>query len=310
LVETLELVCVLLPDDTGLRPPPLLEARLCDIAPTLRRVGGRDLHHRNSKESLTMSLFAPSLLTDHKNFWTKAGLSIAALVCAGAANAIVIDFENVDTTFAPYAPLLTGGDAVTQGGYFVNTQDVTGGIGLIGQLSLGSDPGSCLNGACPSGDSSNFLSVYNDGIVHLGLLSGAGTVFGSLSAAYIATPGNPAGSTVYLAIEADRKDGSYASFYYALSGTGSFQTISSSTVGTSLGGTGTLTSGTVTDLFVYSYFCNGSTGSCGAFKSDLGQFALDNIAMDVSPVPEPAEWALMVAGLTAIAGFARRRRSI
>ena len=90
-----------------------------------------------------------------------------------------------------------------------------------------------------------------------------------------------------------------------------FSTISSSTVGTRLGGTGTLTSGVVTDLFIYSYFCNASTGSCGAFKTDLGQFAIDNIAMDVpvAAVPEPSEWALMVGGLAALAGFARRRRS-
>lgn len=246
-----------------------------------------------------------------KHFWTQAALGIAALVCVGTANAVVIDFESVDTTFAPFAPLLVDGDAVTQGDYFVNTQDVNSGGGLIGQLSLGSDPSSCLNGVCPAGDFSNFLSVYNDGIVHLGRLGGEQTVFGSLDAAYIATPGNPAGSTVYLAIEADRSDNTYAAFYYALNGAGSFQTISSSTVGTRLGGTGTLTSGIVTDLFVYSYFCNGSTGSCGAFKTNLGQFALDNIAMDVqvAAVPEPAEWALMAAGLAALAGFARRRRS-
>jgi hypothetical protein len=243
-------------------------------------------------------------------FWTQAALGTAALVFASAANAIVIDFENVDTTFAPFAPLLADGDAVTQGAYFVNTQDVNGGGGLIGQLSLGSDPSSCLNGVCPSGNTSNFLSVYNDGIVHVGLLSGAATIFDSLDAAYISTPGNPAGSTVFLAIEADRADGSFAAFYYVLSGAGSFQTITSSTPGTRLGGTGTLTSGTVTDLFFYSYFCNGATGSCGAFKTDLGQFAVDNIALDQpAPVPEPAEWSLMAAGLTALAGFVRRRRS-
>ena len=246
-----------------------------------------------------------------KKFWTQAALGIAAFVCAGSASAVVIDFENVDTTNAPFAPLMADGDFVTQGGYFVNTQDANQGGGLIGQLSLGSDPGSCLNGVCPTGNATNFLSIYNDGIAHIGLLSGTKTVFGSLDAAYIATPGNPAGSTVYLAIEADRSDGSFASFYYVLNGAGSFQTITSSTVGTRLGGTGTLTSGLVTDLFIYSYFCNASTGSCGAFKTDLGQFALDNIAMDVpvAAVPEPAEWALMMAGLTAVAGFARRRRS-
>ena len=245
-------------------------------------------------------------------FWNQAALGITALAFAGAAHAVVIDFENIDTTNAPFAPLLVDGDYVTQSGYFVNTQDANSGGGLIGQLSLGSDPTTCLNGVCPTGDSTNFLSVYNDGIVHVGLLAGTKTVFSSIDAAYIATPGNPAGSTVYLAIEADRSDNTYAAFYYPLSGLGSFQTITASTVGRSLGGTGTLTSGNVTDLYFYSYFCNGSTGSCGAFKTDLGQFAVDNIAMDVpvAAVPEPAEWALMLAGLTAIGGIARRRRSV
>lgn len=242
-------------------------------------------------------------------FWTHASLGIAALVCAGAAHAVVIDFEHLNYDNAPFQPLLADGDAVIQGAYFVNTQDVNEGGGLIGQLSNGSDPTTCLNGACPTGNSTTFLSMFNDGIAHIGRLNGGGTVFSSLDAAYIAAPGNPAGSTVYLAIEADRSDSTYAAFYYVLSGTGSFQTITSSTPGTRLGGTGSLTSGNVTDLFVYSYFCNASTGSCGAFRTDLGQFALDNIALDIQPVPEPAEWALMLAGLTAVAGFARRRRS-
>lgn len=235
-------------------------------------------------------------------------LGAAALLCVGAANAYVIDFENVDTSGAVFSPLMQDGDSITQGSYFVNTQDVNTGGGLIAQLSLGSDPASCLNGACPGGNSSNFLSVYNDGLAHIGLSSSQGMTFGGLSAAYIATPGNPAGSTVYLAIEADRADGTYASFYYALSSTGAFQNIGP-TGGTFLGGSGTLTSGVVTDIFVYSYFCNGSTGSCGAFRSNLGQFALDNISLTAA-VPEPAEWMLMLAGLGALGAVARRRRSV
>jgi hypothetical protein len=256
-------------------------------------------------------------LRDHmKKFWTQAALGAAAFLCVSAAHAYVIDFETVDTTLAPFAPLMTDGDAVTQGNYFVNTQDSHGtgaGLdsngGLVAQLTPSSDPAACLNGICPTGDSTNFLSVFDDGIVHFGLLGQTPTVFGSIDAAYIAAPSNPPGSTVFLAIEADRDDGSFASFYYPLSGNGAFQTITSSTVGTRLGGTGTLTSGNVTDFFVYSYFCNGSTGSCNAFGTNGGQFALDNITMDVPAVPEPAEWMLMVAGLTALGVVARRRRT-
>lgn len=244
-----------------------------------------------------------------KNFFTKSLLGAAAFFCISAANAsvVTVDFENLDTSGAPFAPLLQGGDYVTQGNFFAQAQDVNGGSGLIAQLSNGSDPTTCLNTGCPSGNSSNFLSVYNDGLVRLGSASGK-LVFSSLDAAYLASPNNPAGSTVYLAIEADRVDGTFAAFYYALTGDGAFQTITSSTVSTGSlsGSSGTLTSGTVNDMFIYSYFCNGSTGSCGAFRTNLGQFALDNIAF----VPEPASLLLTALGLGAMGVVTRRRRSV
>lgn len=239
-----------------------------------------------------------------KSFLTKSLLGAAAFLCIGAANAgiMTLNFESLDTSGAPFAPLLAGGDYVAQGNLFAQAQDVNGGTGLIAQLSNGLDSGSCVNNACPSGNSSNFLSVFNDGLVHIGNFAG-NLVFSSIDAAYIATPGNATGSTVYLVLEADRNDGTYAAFYYPLLGTGAFQTITSSTVGNRLGGTGTLTSGTVTDMFIYSYFC---TTSCSAFKTDLGQFALDNISF----VPEPASLLLTALGLGAAGVVTRRRRSV
>jgi MYXO-CTERM domain-containing protein len=247
-----------------------------------------------------------------KTFWIKAASSAIALLFVGGVNAAVIDFENLDTTFAPFAPLLADGDAVVQGNYFVNTQDAFAGGGLIAQLSSGADPSSCLNGVCPTGNSTNFLSVFNDGLAHIGRLDGLGTVFGSIGAAYIPTPGSAAGSTVFLVIEADRLDGSFVDFFFPLLSSGAFQTITSATAGTRLAGSGTLTSGVVTDLFVFSLFCNGATGSCTDFTTNRGQFAIDNVVLDAvtATLPEPSEGILGLTGLALVAALSRRRRAV
>ncbi|MRW85746.1 PEP-CTERM sorting domain-containing protein [Pseudoduganella sp. FT26W] len=131
-------------------------------------------------------------------------------------------------------------------------------------------------------------------------------VFGGVSAAYIPVQDAPAGSTVYLAVEADRADGSYASFYYPLTSNGVFMNLGA-TGGTYLGGTGKLTDANVTDLFFYGYFCNGKTGSCSAFNTNQGQFALDNIILTAAAVPEPETYALLLAGLF-LTGVAVRRK--
>ncbi len=74
--------------------------------------------------------------------------AIAALVASvGAidARASVIDFENVDTTNAPFGGLITGGDYVTQGGYFFPGLEFDGISGsLVGALVNGADAGTCL----------------------------------------------------------------------------------------------------------------------------------------------------------------------
>ncbi|MEP6503573.1 MAG: NF038120 family PEP-CTERM protein [Betaproteobacteria bacterium] len=246
-----------------------------------------------------------------KKFLTQVALGAAALFSVGAANAYVMDFDtNVDLTFAPFAPLLADGDAVLQGNFFANTQDVNNGGGLIAGLSNAADSGSCLNGVCPNNSQGTFLSVLNDGIVHFGALDGSTVKLTSLAAAFIPSPGIPAGSTVYLAVEGDRADGTFTSFYFPLSGSGAFQTVDTTQGGIRLGGSGSLLDG-VTDIFTYGYFCNGATGSCGAFKTDLAQYALDNVTFSTpSVVPEPSEWMLMTLGLGAIAAMVRRRRSI
>ena len=263
-----------------------------------------------------------------KHFLTRS-IAAAALICAGAAaHAGGIDFDtNVDysgvvmSIGAPYGSLMVDGDVLVQGSYFVNSQNPLNTTGvpdfsLIGQISNGGDATSCLDGVCPTGNTSNFLSVYNDGIIHVGNTNGTSKVtFSSADVAFIKAGGDTAGTTgMYMAVEADRSDGSYSVWAVPVSGVGSFATLTATAAGglvggQSLGGTGSLISGNVTDLFFYAYYCNPTSGSCSAFKTNKGQFAIDNIMLDVTAVPEPSQWLLMLAGMTAVGAVIRRRRS-
>jgi hypothetical protein len=251
-----------------------------------------------------------------KSFFAKTALAAATVLCVGAAQAGVIDFENVDTTGAPFAPLIASGDAITQGSYLVgmyDNADPSGG-GLVGSLIGGSSGGSCdASVICPSG-SSTYLAVLNTGVATVqGTHSLALTNF---DAAFIApTTGVGANAFGLLVVEADRADTSFAIGAYMLnrpdaSGTTSFSTFltADATYGLFSGSTGTIDSGDVVDLQFLEFYCSSSSlGSCTLDRSNLGQFGLDNISF---AVPEPSSWLMMAFGLAGIGAAARRRRSV
>jgi hypothetical protein len=142
---------------------------------------------------------------------------------------------------------------------------------------------------------------------------GAKLTINSFDAAFLAPAGVSlsSGTAAFLAIESDRSDGTYAVGIFPLLGPSAGDTSFASFLAQNaqiIGGTGSLTSGNVTSIFAYAYYCNPTTGSCSFGSSDRGQFALDNLS--ISAVPEPSSWLLLVAGLGALGVASRRRRSV
>jgi hypothetical protein len=255
-----------------------------------------------------------------KSFFAKTALAAATVLCVGSAQAGVFDFESVDTTGAPFAPLINNNAIVTQGSLLLQVYDGTGSsdpTALVGSLIGGSSGGSCDSSVvCPGGNSSAYLAVLNTGIAYIQGTSALSLM--SFDAGFIApSTGVPAGAFGLLAIEADRADGSFAIGAYSLSGPDasgatSFSTFEAAdaTYGLFTGSTGTVSSGDIVDVQFLEFYCSSSSlGSCALDRNNLGQFALDNIGFAAS-VPEPSSWALMALGLAGFAAAARRRRSV
>jgi hypothetical protein len=254
-----------------------------------------------------------------KSFWTKAALGAAAIACVGAVHAMTIDFEHVDTSAMQLPPLVLDGDTMTQTGFTFGIYDPHNpspfpdnpDYALVGSLASGVDATTCLDGVCPRANPSAFLETVNDGIFFASH-GGDQLTLNSFRAAFLAPSGVQLSSNTvaYLAIEADRADGGYAVGVFALKGPSNGDTSFASYLAANaqiIGGSGTLTSGDVTSLYAYAYYCNPSTGSCNFGSSDRGQFALDDLS--ITAVPEPSSWLLLAAGLGALGVSARRRRS-
>lgn len=231
-------------------------------------------------------------------------LAAAAMVasCASFAQtamAEVIDFNKTDNQFMGHDDYF-----LSDGGNFWLSaySNVVGAQpgDLVGGVFDGSDPQGC-GIACPTNNATNYYGVLNDGILQIDAAKVGGTV--SILGFDASFLGHAQGVSYPAVAGLLRVQGFYAngtSLYetYQLAGPvgGNFQFQHYDT--SSAFGAQQFSS-----VAFYGFSCN-TAGSCGAFSSNKGQFALDNV---VAAVPEPSTYAMLLLGLAGI-GFAARRR--
>lgn len=232
----------------------------------------------------------------------------ATLLCMGAAQAgviqHVIDFEQPNSSpFAASLPFLTHGDQFYQSGFWIDTLSNTSApqLGdLVGVLLDGTQIAStCVTLLCPTNNQTNFYGSVNDGLISLGTLSGLSFTVGSFDAAFLGDPtglnsGVP-GRVIFQGVNA--ATGAQSAFAFNLGANGQFAAYSPSTASA-------LRNTPWRQMFIYGQTCT-PAGQCSGFNSDRGQFALDNLRLNV--IPEPTSLALVAAAFVGL-GVARRRR--
>jgi len=245
-----------------------------------------------------------------KNRFRKtAGLLGAALFLGtGVAHAALIDFDaGLDTSQAPWSPLLSQGASLYQSGYAISTASMTPGAdpdAFVGLLVDGRDvAGTCFGMVCPTDNSSNFLMAMNDSAVYLTEQSNSGVPFllSGFKASFVGNGIDPlpaSGGAGVLRVLEMHTDGSVTTESFELASINSNGDLNFASFNST-------NSKPVVAAMFFAYFCD-TNGNCSdAFSNNKAQFALDDI--NVSAVPEPATWAMTALGLAGVAGVARRR---
>lgn len=225
---------------------------------------------------------------------------VAAAAAAAPAHAGVITFDG------DYVGPMGGGESWNEAGYSIglwaNVPD--GGVGTLVGSIIDGDASTCDTSsmACPANKYGSYYAALNDSYMDIVFTAGPGFMLKSFDASFVgSSPSlssypNPPG---LIRVQGIKADGNYLTQDYWLNGptaTGfqldHFQT------------SGAFANTMFVEALVFGYACN-TSGSCSAFSTNRGQFAIDNIAM--TDVPEPATAAIVGLGLLGL-GAARRRR--
>ena len=229
--------------------------------------------------------------------WTGAAILALSAAWAPAAIADVINFDNLDSQFVGHGDSLEFQHFVLTGAS--NAAGASYGD-LVGAVFDGTDPAAC-GMACPTNNKSNYYASLNDGIIYLDPLKAGGSVslqgFDASFIGYAQGVSYPAVAGL-LRVQGFYANGSSIFETYQLGGPigGNFQFQHFNT-------SSAFGSQQFASLAFFGFTCN-TAGSCNAFSTNKGQFALDNI---VASVPEPSTYAMLLLGLAGV-GFAARRR--
>jgi hypothetical protein len=236
-----------------------------------------------------------------------AATSFAVLALSAApamATSTTLDFDSIDYGW------VGAGDQVEHNGVLLtgysNDPDALPGDN-VGAVFNGNNPYACTGGlSCPT---NNFTPGYyaglNDGVLLIDPLQAQqGLHVKSFDASYIGPYiGNGAEYPLIpglLEVRGFHADGSYVAERFALGGPIGIEFMMQHYVTSD-----SFAATAFAEVAIFAYRCDDS-GSCAAFSTNGGQFALDNVAMEISPVPEPSSWLMLGGGLAAL-GLLRRR---